>query len=89
MPAKFPTFLPVSSSGAPSPLRGRLNTPSEITERRGHETHLLARLKAAEGNDLYKGKRIGSLSAYMSDEQLEKHIRDIEDRMHASRPRPE
>ncbi|GLR52422.1 hypothetical protein KYK30_26395 [Shinella yambaruensis] len=50
---------------------------------------LLARLKAAEGNDLYRGKRIGSLSAYMSDEQLEKHIRDIEDRMHANRPRPE
>jgi hypothetical protein len=25
----------------------------------------------------------------MSDEQLDKHIRDIEDRMHANRPRPE
>ncbi len=50
---------------------------------------LLARLKAVEGNDVYRGKRVGSLSAYMSDEQLEKHIRDLEDRVHAGRPRPD
>lgn len=50
---------------------------------------LLARLKAVEGDDLYRGKRIGSLSAYMSDEQLEKHICALEDRLHADRPRPE
>ncbi|MGI6855900.1 hypothetical protein [Mesorhizobium sp. 1B3] len=42
---------------------------------------LLARLKAVEGNDFYKGKRVGALSAYMSDEQLAKHISDLEERI--------
>ena len=49
---------------------------------------LLARLKAVEGNDVYRGKRIGSLSAYMSDEQLEKHISDLETRLYAERLQP-